>query len=91
MKTDKYGLPEIPVADLPPIPPGPRKITSTPPISKDEEIINQISKIREKNNHNWMKILQIAIISNPEETKDCLKNINKCDGEINKLTNELAG
>jgi len=90
MKTDKYGLPEISVWPLPPVP-SPRKIKSTPPISKDTEIINQISKIREKNNHNWMRILQIAVICNPEETKDCLKNINKCDSEINKLTKELAG
>ena len=60
-------------------------------ISEENEIINQIEKIRARNNKNWMNILRLAIQYAPEQTKDIIQDIGKCDAEINKLTKKLGG
>ena len=60
-------------------------------ISKEDELINQIEKIRARNNKNWMNILRLAVANAPKQTKIIIQDIGKCDAEINKLTKELAG
>jgi len=59
-------------------------------ISKEDELINQIEKIRARNNKNWMNILRLAIQYSPEQTKIIIQDIGKCDSEINKLTKQLG-
>lgn len=56
----------------------------------DESIIEDIQKVREKNNKLWMQILRIATKTQPEETKLVMKKIRKNDIKISELTGELA-
>jgi len=60
-------------------------------INNVDQLINQIEKIRARNNKNWMNILRLAIQYAPEQTKIIIQDIGKCDAEINKLTKELGG
>ena len=54
------------------------------------KIIDQISKIREKNNYWWMQILQIAFDKDPKKAKKIFKQITNNDREINQLSKELC-
>ena len=53
-------------------------------------IINEIQKIRSKNNVNWMNILKIAIKNSPEETIRTMKKINSNDNRISNFFKKLS-
>lgn len=52
-------------------------------------IINQITKIRVKNNKNWMKILALAFKYAPEKSRALMKEIVKCDKQVTNLCKKL--
>ncbi len=54
------------------------------------KIINQIQKIRSKNNVNWMNILKLAFKLSPKEASKLMKKINYDDKKISSLLNELT-
>jgi hypothetical protein len=54
------------------------------------KIINQIQKVRTKNNVNWMNILRVAIKFAPIEAKKIIKQIDLNDKEISKLISKLS-
>jgi predicted transcriptional regulator len=54
------------------------------------KIINQIQKVRTKNNVNWMNILRFAIKFATIEAKKIIKQINLNDKEISKLISKLS-
>lgn len=56
----------------------------------DLEIIDEIEKVRGKNNVNWMDILRIAFTHSPEETRKVFKRITDSDLTINELSKKLA-
>ena len=56
----------------------------------DLEIIDEIQKVRGKNNVNWMDILRIAFTHAPEETREVFKRITNDDNLINELSKQLA-
>jgi hypothetical protein len=56
----------------------------------DLEIIDEIQKVRGKNNVNWMDILRIAFTHAPEETREVFKRITNDDNIINELSKQLA-
>lgn len=56
----------------------------------DLEIIDEIQKIRGKNNVNWMDILRVAFTHAPEETREVFKRITNDDNLINELSKQLA-
>ena len=53
-------------------------------------IINQIEKVRKKNNVNWMDILRVAYSSNPKKTASIISKIYKEDKNISKLAKKLT-
>ena len=53
-------------------------------------IINQIQKVRTKNNVNWMNILKVAIKFAPIEAKKIIKEININDKKISQLVSKLS-
>jgi Na+/serine symporter len=57
---------------------------------KDLEIIDEIEKVRSKNNINWMNILRLAIKHSPEKTKEILSKINEDDSKISNLLKQLS-
>ena len=54
------------------------------------KIINQIQKIRSKNNVNWMNILKLAFDLDPKKTSIIMKKINYDDKKISKLLSKLS-
>ena len=53
------------------------------------KIINDIEKIRKKNNTNWMDILRVAFKYSPNETARIISQIYKEDSKISKLSKKL--
>lgn len=49
------------------------------------EIIDEIEKVRTKNNINWMDVLRIAFRSSPKEARELMIRINKADEKVSKL------
>ena len=56
----------------------------------DEDIINEIQKIREKNNTHWMDVVRLAFKIAPSDARSIFKQIKFCDFKINELVKELA-
>lgn len=54
------------------------------------KIINQIQKIRSKNNVNWMNILKLAFKLDPKNSAKIMKKINYDDKKISRLLNMLS-
>ena len=51
--------------------------------------IRAIAQIRVKNNENWMKILDLAFKSKPNEAKKIMGEIVKLDKEVTRLCQQL--
>ena len=58
--------------------------------SKYIKVINQIEKVRAKNNVNWMNILRLAFKLDPVEAKKIMAKINYDDKKIADLLNKLS-
>jgi hypothetical protein len=56
----------------------------------DEEIIEEIRIIREKNNTHWMDVVKLAFRVSPSESRTIFKQIKYCDFKVNELLKELA-
>ncbi len=59
-------------------------------INKKINIVNEIQKVRSRNNKNWMNILKVAIKYAPNETKKIMKKINSDDKKISNLVSKLT-
>ena len=57
---------------------------------KYNKIINQIQKIRSKNNVNWMDLLRLAYKLDPKNASKIMKKINYDDKKISKLLSKLS-
>ena len=57
---------------------------------KYSSTINQIQKIRAKNNKNWMNILKIAFKFAPKHASKIMNQINSDDKKISKLLRKLG-
>lgn len=56
----------------------------------DLEIIDEIEKIRTKNNVNWMDILRLAFKHAPSDARKLMAKVNEHDGGIAELLSELT-
>ena len=54
------------------------------------KIINQIQKVRNKNNINWMDIIRLSINLAPNRTVKILKKINNQDNKISRLFKKIS-
>ncbi|MAH97749.1 MAG: hypothetical protein CMA12_00155 [Euryarchaeota archaeon] len=57
---------------------------------KYNQIINDIEKVRGKNNKNWMDILRLAYRYSPREAAKILAEIYKEDKKISLLAKKLT-
>ena len=60
------------------------------PIEYYLETIDEIEKIRTKNNVNWMDVLRLAFKHAPNDAKKLMQRINKEDNQISKLFEKLS-
>ena len=58
-------------------------------INQGLKLVNQIQKIRSKNNKNWMDLLRLSFESNPKETLKIVSEILKKDEKLIKLAKRL--
>lgn len=56
----------------------------------DLEIIDEIEKVRSKNNINWMNILRLAFKHAPDDAREIVSKINEDDGKISQLLEKLS-
>jgi RimJ/RimL family protein N-acetyltransferase len=56
----------------------------------DLEIIDEIEKVRAKNNVNWMDILRLAFTHAPEDARKLMTKVNEHDGRVSELLKELS-
>lgn len=56
----------------------------------DLEIIDEVEKIRTKNNVNWMDILRLAFTHAPDDARRLMTKVNEHDGRISELLSELS-
>lgn len=54
------------------------------------KIINQIERVRKKNNTNWMDILRVAYSFAPKKTASIMARIYRDDNKISKLAKKLT-
>ena len=54
------------------------------------KIIDDIEKVRSRNNSCWMQLLKLALKVAPKEVADIFKNITTNDAKINKLSKMLG-
>ena len=54
------------------------------------KIINQIQKIRSKNNVNWMNILKLSFKLDPKNASKIMSKINYDDKQISLLIKKLS-
>ena len=57
--------------------------------NKNNNVINNIEKIRSKNNKNWMNLLRLAFKHAPTEATKIIKKINQYDKKISLLLKKL--
>ena len=65
------------------------KVVNQTDNKRNKYLIDQIQKIRKKNNVNWMDILRIAFESSPNKTKNVFKNIFTADQNVNIISKKL--
>jgi len=65
-------------------------VTTDQKLNKDLEIVNEIEKIRTRNNVNWMDLLRIGLKYAPKETKKIIRKINSDDRRISELFSKLG-
>ena len=53
-------------------------------------LIDQIEKIRKKNNKNWMDLLRLSFKSSPKETATLMSKIYRDDQKISYLVKKLS-
>ena len=53
-------------------------------------IIDEVERVRTRNNVNWMDVLRLAFRHAPEEARVLMKKINEEDGQISKLLSKLG-
>jgi hypothetical protein len=56
----------------------------------DFDIIGKISDVRASNNRLWMKLLEIALRSDPDRAKAVLREINANDARVSALLARLT-
>ena len=53
-------------------------------------MIDEIEKIRTRNNVNWMDVLRLAFIHAPEKAKELMRKIDTEDNRVSDLVKKLA-
>ncbi len=56
----------------------------------DAELIDRIEQIRARNNTHWMNLVRLAFELAPDRARYIMQEIQRLDGEVRRLTQELA-
>ncbi len=56
----------------------------------NKQIIEKVSRIRIKNNHCWMALLQLAFDAKPRKAKQIMQQINRYDTRVTLWMSKLG-
>jgi hypothetical protein len=56
----------------------------------DDQLLDQITRVRNQNNLNWMLLLRIALRADPKSTREVMSKILICDLEVSRLLRAMA-
>ena len=62
---------------------------NTTKYKKSLKLVNQIQKIRTKNNNNWMDLLKLSLKLDHKTTSKILSEIYKSDQRISKIAKKI--
>ena len=65
------------------------KKKDTTRFKKSLKLVNQIQKIRTKNNNNWMDLLRLSLKLDHKATSKILSEIYKSDQRISKIAKKI--
>ena len=65
------------------------KKKDTTRFKKSLKLVNQIQKIRSKNNNNWMDLLRLSLKLDHKTTSKILSEIYKSDQRISKIAKKI--
>ena len=54
------------------------------------KVIDEVEKVRTKNNVNWMDVLRLAFTHAPDDAKNLMEKINREDNKISELFKKLS-
>ena len=54
------------------------------------KIIDEVERVRTRNNVNWMDVLRLAFRYAPDEARELMKKINQEDDQISALLRQLS-
>ena len=54
------------------------------------KIIDEVERVRARNNVNWMDVLRLAFRYAPDEARELMKKINQEDDRISALFKQLS-
>jgi hypothetical protein len=54
------------------------------------KIIDEVERVRTRNNVNWMDVLRLAFRYAPDEARELMKKINQEDDRISALFKQLS-
>jgi hypothetical protein len=63
--------------------------TNKKKLKKGIKLLDQIQRIRSKNNKNWMDVLRLSLELDFKRTAKIIKEINKEDRAISNLANKI--
>lgn len=64
--------------------------TISAPLTREQDIIDEIFAVRVRNNIPWKQLMEIALKHAPDETREALRQINENDRVISDLLGELV-
>lgn len=64
--------------------------TISAPLTREQDIIDEIFAVRVRNNIPWKRLMEIALKHAPDEARAALREINENDRTISDLLGELV-
>ena len=59
-------------------------------MKSDRELIDQLEKVREENNRNWMDVVRLCFDLDPERAREIFTKISDCDIEVRNLSKKIS-
>jgi len=59
-------------------------------MKSDRELIDQIEKVREENNRNWMDVVRLCFDLDPERAREIFTKISDCDVQVRDLSKKIS-
>jgi hypothetical protein len=59
-------------------------------MKSDKQLIDQIEKVREENNRNWMDVVRLCFELDSERAREIFTKISDCDIQVRDLSKKIS-